>query len=310
MSSVAQPLSVPVHANQLDAVDEVCRSSFRCAYGAALDQLVLLLITGVIAVVLFAAALRVREALPAVREERSRTATEQEAFTRFARAVTRLDTTGPTVQLNHGPGAVSAVSASVGPPHSGTAAVRSAYEGTVMAMDHYQEEYGEPLAVHMRHELGEEVATAVEQNQQLTRPLQQALVTRAREAAADRGRLINRVDHELEALEAAEDELTAVADTVDPPSDVTLSRRSFSELTDEWHRLGEHESRLRRLLSRRQETLDTTATDPPGNGPPSLQAYLYKPLDTRHPILADATDLAAHVKDVRRRVLRALTRRA
>lgn len=310
MPSAAQPLSVPVHANQLDAVNEVCQSAIGCARGDLFEQLLLLVATGIIALVLVAVAVHIREALPLVREERSRTATEQEAFTRFARAVARLDAPGPAVQLGAGQGATSVVSASLAPQNRGLDAVRSAYEDTVLAMDHYEEEYGEPLAEHMRQELGEEVATAVEQNQQLTRPLQQALVARAREAALDRERLMTRLDHEVEALEAAEDELTAVAEAVDDARGRPLDGRSFPELTDEWHRLGELESRLRRLLSRRQEARQPIAFDDPGAGQPSLNAYLYEPLETRFPVLADATALADRVKDVRRRVLLALTRRA
>lgn len=310
MPPVAQPLSIPVNANQLDAVDEVCRSAVGCGQSALAEELLLLVVTGALAIVLIAAAVRVREALPIVREERSRTATEQEAFSRFARAVARLDATGPAVQLGPTQGATTAVSAAMAPRNRGLDAVRSAYEDTVLAMDHYEEEYDEPLAEHMRQELGEEVATAVDQNQQLTPPLQQALVARAREAAVDRERLMSRLDRELESLEAAEDELSAVAEAVETTESRPLAQRSFPELMDEWHRLGELESRLRRLLSRRQETRESPRVDADGVGPPSLNAYLYAPLGTRFPVLADATSLADHVKEVRRRVLLALTRRA
>jgi hypothetical protein len=308
MPPVAHPLSIPVNANQLDAVDEVCRSAIGCGHGAMAEQLLLLVVTGVLAVVLLAAAVRVREALPLVREEQSRTATEQEAFNRFARVVSRLDAPGPAVQLGPSQGATSAVSATMAPRNRGLDVVRSAYEDTVLAMEHYDEEYDEPAVEHMRHELGDEVATAVEQNQQLTTPLQQALVARAREAAMDRERLMTRLNREFDALEEADEELTAVADAVDRAAR-PLATRSFPELTDEWNRLGELESRLRRLLSRRQEAR-TRSANGIAAGEPSLNAYLYEPLDTSFPVLADGAALADRVKDVRRRVLIALTRRA
>lgn len=309
MPPVAQPLSVPVNANQLDAVDEVCRSALGCGHGALTEQFLLLLVTGVLAVVLLAAAVRIREALPLVREERSRTAAEQEAFSRFARAVARLEAPGPAVQPGPNHGATTAVAATIPAPNRGLDAVTSAYEDTVLAMDHYEEEYDEPLAEHMRQELGDEVATAVEQNQQLTPPLQQALVARAREAAIDRERLMTRLDRELDELEGAEEELTAVADAVDKATDRSLTGRSFRQLTDEWHRLGELESRMRRLVARRQEAR-TRSAGSIATGQPSLNAYLYEPLETRFPVLADAAALADRVKTVRRRVLHALTRRA
>jgi hypothetical protein len=143
MPPAAQPLSIPVHANQLDAVDEVCRSAIGCARGDLGEQLLLLVVTGLLAIVLVAAAVHIREALPLAREERSRTATEQEAFTRFARAVSRLDAPAPAVQLGVGRGATSVVSVSAAPRSRGLDAVRSAYEDTVLAMDQYEEEYGE-----------------------------------------------------------------------------------------------------------------------------------------------------------------------
>ncbi len=309
MPPVSPSLSVPVHANQLKAVDDVCATALGCTHADVIGQLLLLVVTGLLAVVVIAAVVRIRDARAAVTEERSRTATEQQAFARFAREVSRLDAMGPAIQLGPGPGATSTVSASIAPRHRGLEHVRDAYEATVLAMDHYKEEYDEPLAEHMRRELGDEVAMAVEQSQQLTPPLKRALVARAWEAAHDRERLITQLNHELEALETADEELTAVADTVDEAASRSLVGWTFTELTDEWHRLGELESRLSRLLSRRQKALQagTNGRDPDR---PSLNEYLYGPLETTYPILADATNLADCVKDVRRRVLLALTDRA
>lgn len=304
-----QPLSVAVHANQLDAVDQLCASTLRCAGVRAPETLLLLAVTGLLTLVVIVAAAHVREARATVTEERSRTATERRAFTRFSREVAGLEATGPAARIGHNPGAVATVSASIAPSKRGLEPVRTAYEETVLAMDHYVEEYDEPLAEHMGRELGEELATAVEQSQQLTPPLQRALVERSRGAARDRERLMSRLDHECDALEAADDELTAVADTVDEAAARSLAGWSFSRLADEWNRLGELESRLSRLLSGRQETLQDGHVIGPSDDQPSLNAYLYDGLETTYPVLADASALADRVKDVRRRVLVELTRR-
>lgn len=305
----ATPLSIPVHANQLNAVDEVCTAALGCSQGDAISQLLLLVVSGLLAVVVIAVAVRIREARAAVSEERSRTATEHEAFSRFARRIARLEPSSPAFQLGPANGATAAVSAS-SPPDRALERVRTAYEESVLAMGHYEEEYDEPLAEHMGRELGEEVATAVAQSQHLTPSLQQELVQRAREAARDRERLMTSLDGELEALRAAEDELSALGDAVSEAGDRQLDGRTFPELADEWHRLGELESRLNRVANARQETLRDRTRDGRGDDAPSLNAYLYDGLESHYPVLSDTASLADRVQAIRRRVLLALTSRA
>lgn len=310
MPPATQPHSIPVHSNQLDAVDEVCSAALGCSQTDVIGQLLLLVVTGLVAVVIIAAAVHIREARATVSEERSRTATERHAFERFARKVSRFDASVTPVQPASAPGAGSAVSATSVPSSRGLNQVRTAYEETVLEMDHYEEEYDEPLAEHMRRELGAELATAVDQSQQLTPPLKQALVGRAREAARDRERLITQLDRERETLDAADDELASIADAVDESAPRSVGGWTFPDLVDEWHRLGELESRVSRLLTRRQEALQARGPDGRRAGEPSLNAYLYERLDTTFPVLTDAAVIADRVKTARRRVLLALTSRA
>lgn len=307
----ALPLSISVHANRLDAVEEVCGPALGCASSTVIGQLLLLVVTGLVAVFVLAAIQRVTEARAAVAEERSRTATEQEAFSRFARQVTRLDPSQPAYQLAAGEGVAgtTAVTSQSAPDH-GLEAVREAYERTVMAMPHYEEEYAEPLARHMAEEFGQEVATAVTGGTQLTPELQQVLVDRAREAARDRDRLMCRLDHEAEALEDADDQLTSIAADLDGARDRSFSSWGFERLVDEWHRLGELESRLSRLLASRQDTLESRGMTGVRNGHRELNQYLYADLETSFPVLVDGSVLADRVKAARSRVLAALTSRA
>jgi type II secretory pathway pseudopilin PulG len=211
MAAAAHPLSIAVHANQLDAVEEMCTAALGCAQTDLLGQLLLLVVFGLVTVFVLAAAQQVREARSELSQERSRTATEREAFAQFARRVTGVEPSTSTYQLASTDGAVSATAVAMPPPSDGRLeAVREAYRQTVMSMRHYDEEYGEPMARHLREEFGEEVATAVADGDQLTPELKAVLVERAREAARDRERLIHRLDHEADALEAADDELHAI----------------------------------------------------------------------------------------------------
>lgn len=307
----ALPLSISVHANRLDAVEEVCGPALGCATSDVLGQLLLLVVTGLLAVFVLAAIQRVSEARTVVSEERSRTATERQAFARFARQVARLDPSRSAQQLAPADGVVAAASVSShSPPDRGLEAVREAYEETVMDMPHYEDEYAEPMARHIREEFGEEVATAVTDGGQLTPQLKQVLVDRAREAAAERERLMQRLDREAEALEAAEEQFGSITAELDEAEGASLQDREFERLVDEWNRLGELESRLSRLLGRRQETIETNELSSRGDGQQSLYDYLYRDLDARFPILADGAVLADRVKGARSRVLAALTARA
>lgn len=310
MAAAAPPLSISVHTSRLRAVEEVCDATLGCAQSDVLSHLLLLVVTGLLAIFVLAAIMHIREARGAVSEERSRTATEQQAFASFAREVSRIDAAGAPAQLTPATGAATAVTTAHAPSDRGLRQVREAYERTVMAMDHYEEEYDEPLARHMGEEFGEEVAAAVESGGQLTPPLKQALLQRAREAASERERLMASLDREGEALSAAADELGALTDVIDDADDRPLTDRTFRQLQDEWNRLGEVESRVSRLLARRQEELGARAVAGRRREGPTLNGYLYAALDTDFPILTDGATLVGRVKDARSRVLTALTRRA
>lgn len=306
--TAAHPLSISVHTNQLEAVDEVCDATLGCAQSDLLGQLLVLVLTGLLAVFVLAVIQHVRQARRSVDEERSRTATERDAFTRFARSVSRIEPAS-TARYVRADGTGSTLTASgAPPPDRGLQAVQDAYRDTVMAMAHYEEEYDEPLARHMSEEFGEEVATAVTGGEQLTPALKEVLIRRSRSAAADRDRLMARLDDERDALDEASEEFERLAATVDEADERRLRERTYEQLIDEWHRLGETESRLRRLLERRQEQLDPDVDANPDR--PSLQGYLYAGLSTTYPVLADGSAMGARIKEARSRVLHALTRRA
>lgn len=310
MVAAALPLSVSVHSNQLDAVEEVCGPALGCAGSDLLGQLLLLVVFGVVTVFLLAALQRVSEARSAVAEERSRTATEREAFRQFARQIAGVEPSAASYQLAANDGAVSATSvANHAPPDGRLEAVREAYRDTVMSMPHYEDDYGEPIGRHLREEFGQEVSAAVTDGDRLTPELKSVLVKRSREAAKDRDRLIHRLDDEAESLESADDELAAVLEDVREAESRPLDGLGYRQLADEWNRLGELESRLSRLLGHRQERLVGGASSGPDGGR-SLRQYLYADLETAFPVLADGAVVADRVKGARSRVLRALIRRA
>lgn len=310
MAAAALPLTIAVRADQLDAVDEVCGAALGCAQSDLLGQLLVLVVFGLVTVFVLAAAQRVNEARAELAAERSRTSTEQEAFARFARQVAGVEPSAGTYQLTSTDGGASAVSvADPPPPDDRLETVRDAYRETVMAMDHYEAEYGEPLARNLREEFGEEIAMAVMNGDQLTPELKNVLVERAREAAHERERLRYRLDREADALESAHDELQTVGAAVQEAEQRALADRGYRELVDEWNRLGELESRISRLLTRRQEALQSRRLSGGADPWRSIRSYLYGDLGTTFPVLSDGAALADRVKGARSRVLGALTNR-
>ncbi len=310
MVAAALPLSIAVNANSLDAVGEVCGPALGCGPSDVLGQVLLLVAFGVLTAFVLAAVQRVSAARAAVGEERSRTATERDAFDRFARTVAGLDPSRGSYQVTAGAGgAAAATVAGTAPSDGRLEAVREAYRESVMTMPHYEEEYDEPLGRHLSGEFGEEVATAVTEGERLTPGLQQVLVERAREAARERDRLMRRLDSEVDALEAAGDELRSVESAVRDAERRSLDELGFRGLADEWNRLGELEARLGRLLTDRQSSLRAREGRAGGRAE-SLVQYLYADLATDHPVLVDGTVLLDRVKGARSRVLGRLASRA
>lgn len=306
----AFPLSVAVHSNQLDAVEEVCGPALGCAQADLLSQLLLLVALGLLTVFGLAALQRVNEARAEVQEEQSRTATERNAFARFADQVAKLDPSPTSYQLASTEGATATVAMSGQQPSDNRLeAVRDAYRETVMAMPHYEEEYAEPMAQHLREEFGEEVATAVTGGDRLTPELKQVLVRRARESAHERGRLMDRLDREADRLDTATEELETIRSVVNQTDQKSFVGSDFRDLADEWNRLGEFESRLTRLLERRQESLQSEWQAGDLSGLRSLQQYLYADMETDFPVLADGAVLADRLAAARSRVLGTLTTR-
>lgn len=103
---------------------------------------------------------RVPEAVEAIREERCRTETEREAFETFAAEVQELHAADDLQPNVHG---VDGVAFRNSPVTKGATSesVRVLYRETVMDVDHYEEEYDEPLRTNVSAELGSDFGTAL-----------------------------------------------------------------------------------------------------------------------------------------------------
>lgn len=246
----------------------------------------------------------IRRARNVLAAERKRTAAERNAFEAFERRIAslspqRLDGSSPTGFARSLSGASSTTSA--------LDRVRAAYRETVVALGHYDEEYGEPVLENLGAEFGEEIGAAVAGTGVFTAELKAALCSGARDAASRRATFLGVLDEERDALDDAARELRAVGDSA---ADLDLDGTSFASLRDARAALCELSGRCEALVTERQETLRA----PRAGGrwrtdeTLSLNDYLYDTLDVTYPVLADASDAAATLREQRRHIERALTR--
>lgn len=115
--------------------------------------------------------------------ELAEVAAEREAFRQFGHRVASIEATTNRSAL---PPRARTVRYTAGTKR--VERLRTAYQETVMAVDHYDDVYGEPLKVHAGAELSLEVATVFNENSDFT-----TLDKKALSAAVDRA-TTNRVD--------------------------------------------------------------------------------------------------------------------
>lgn len=298
------PLSTRVSVRNMEVVDDVCRSAFGCG---GLDQtaIALLILTALLAVLVLAAVVHLSDAVSIVDEERARLAAERDAFDAFARRIAAIEASEARAVVPASGGIAAATSVR---GDDGLDDVQSAYRDTVMDVEHYEADYGEPLAANMAAEFGDGLAFAVVDGEQLTPQLKSALLSASREASRNRDAFLSTLESEAEALDEATAILQAVDDERAGVADAPLTDRSYEALVDDWRRLGELADRCRAVASDRQEQLRSLSR---ASAAPDvdLHDYLYEELPVSHPVLADAASLVESIEEARSRFLQSLSRR-
>jgi hypothetical protein len=296
--SVLSTGGVSVRPNEVDLVDDVCHS-VDCGGGEPELQAGVIVLSVLLTLGLVATFRYIAEARSLLDRERERTAAERDALTEFERQVSGIETTQPV------PTGGAAVSVTSDPADRQLERVRDAYRETVMAVPHYETEYGEPIAVNMSAELGEEIVAAVFDGTRFTRQLKHGLLSQCNEARHRRTALLTTLDREDRRLRGAHEELREIESDLDDETPASIETCSFPELSDRWNRLGTVEDRCREVL---EDHATTTEISPESQ--PRLREYVYQSLPTEYPVLSDGTRLLDRITDCRRSVMRALTRRA
>ncbi|UHQ98856.1 hypothetical protein HYG81_24105 (plasmid) [Natrinema zhouii] len=249
------------------------------AGGLGGDQFITLLSMQGNPAALIGAAGYIRKAQSVVETERERMRTERDAFYDFAEEVRALSVSDGFSQSNQ---TLLMKGGTVG---TRVKPVRDRYRETVMAVPHYDEDYGEPLRENMAAEFNRDIATVVVDDQPFSTQLKRLLVQQARTAARRREELLRSLSREQESLADASERLQDIEDSFDQNS--TLEWHSFLQLVSSDKTLQRNIDACEQLVADRQRSLHSNRV----GSDQLLQRYLYDHLGFSFPVLNAALDL-------------------
>lgn len=231
-----------------------------------------------------------------VATERRRCVDEREAFDAF---LGRLDAISPD--------APAAVPAGIAPRSFGAtdslADVREAYRGTVMAVPHFDHDYGDTLVDSVATELSAAVADALTAPGPLSSPLYATVRSLARRARDDRDTFLDRLDAEADSLVDAAERIERLSDELDALVDDWPSTPSFDtlfrcyEATDRLRERADAVVAERQVFLREQSVVvHTESVD--------MATYLYAPDEelSTYPALAALAAFGRRLGRIRRRI--------
>ena len=256
---------------------------------------------GVAAVLAFFGYLR--EVRTAIENEKQTLAVERDAFEAFADAVASVPVAGEPIAA----GSVLPSSENAGKKR--LKQVRDRYRETVMSVSHYDEEYGENLFEHMSEELSPEAAIAVVDGAGLSGQLKELLIVQARLAAHSREELLDTIDTEQQSVRSAVSSLQSSESALEETEDEALRERSFSELMAAEQALSQAIDAVDETIQDRQVDIQQVERRSPAADRLTFHRYLYRGLEPTFPVLDALLDRYETVRERRRAVIRAITRR-
>ncbi len=256
---------------------------------------------GVAAVLAFLGYLR--EVRTAIENERQTLAVERDAFEAFADRVTSIPVAGEPIPAG------SALPSGENAGKKQLKQVRDRYRETVMSVSHYDEEYGENLFEHMSEELSPEAAIAVVDGAGLSAQLKELLIVQARLAAHSREELLDTIDTERQSVRSAVSSLQSSDSVLEETEDESLRERSFSELMAAEQELSQTMNAVDETIQDRQTDIQQVERRSPAVDRSTFHRYLYRGLEPTFPVLDALLDRYETIRDRRRAVIRAITRR-
>lgn len=289
-------------------------TGWECGLVEVLGKPAVALVAIALGLAVFVSFALLRKAADAIVEERKHVVRERNAFEAFADRVDQLhpgiSSDGGGAGTLSGAPAVRVVTDESTSNSGGIGAVETAYERTVMSMQHYNEEYGESLAENMAAELGSDVATAVAAGEQLTPGLQKALVSEARRAAKRRDTLLSQLEGEAERVDEAYRAIAPIEHRLESVESDLEASNGFHEGESAWNRLRSIETDLEAELERQQGQLEPSQH--PAEEPHVFCRYLYGDGNGNgeYPVLGTLGRLLRRVERGKQLAVRTITERS
>lgn len=183
---------------------------------------------------------------------------------------------------------------------SGLGAVREAYEETVMAVSHYDEEYGDTYRESVVAEFGPEIGLGLVEGQRFQAHLKRATVEKARSCRTERERFLETLEIESDSIETVGDELQRIEAELREFESGSASTRGYDALEAEWHRLDAMAEEIDRVATARQRAIIRQRrefTIP--SSAPDVPTYLYCGFDDDYPLLSLCVELQKRVRRYR-----------
>ena len=180
--------------------------------------------------------------------------------------------------------------------------VHEAYRETVMALDHYDEEYNEPLAVNLAAEVGDDLASAITANERFPSQIKQSLDHAIQQCIASRTMLLDDLEQEREALDTAETTITEIIEWLRAHTTQPMDAWSLTERYQLYETLEAHESHCNAVAAARQQRVRNHRTTAARADDRLFNAYLYESLSVAYPILADLATLGDLLREARGRL--------
>ena len=178
---------------------------------------------------------------------------------------------------------------------SGLAAVRDAYEETVMSVPHYDEDYGDTYRESVVAELGPEIGTALTEGERLQPYLKRVTVGKARSCRGDRERFLELLDVESESVAAVGSELRDLETELRGFDAGAPAAGAYGALEAEWRRLDVIEGEIDRLAADRQRSIIRQRREFTIPSAPDVPTYLYHAFDADYPLLSLCVTLRERV---------------
>jgi hypothetical protein len=249
---------------------------------------------------------RIDRALEIVDRETDFAASERRAFERFRSRLTDEKPDLPRAQTDTGAGGATALVTGVtaSPGNASLRNVRAAYRETVMAVPHFESEYGGGLAENLAAEFGPDLAAQVADGQRLTPVLYDALLAASEACREERAAYERTLDEERESLRDVrrgladcEARASELGDTVAAADD----SRALAALDD---RLAALEREVADLAAARQDLVHgRTARKLSGVSGESLTSFLYDNCEETCPALAAVASTTETIRSLRRECL-------